>query len=453
MNSRYYSLTFRTAFGEYKFGNRILNADNPCVIGQRKFSDVVLPISDGILPQQFVVILPNGNGKGWRIVRRTDYYDIRINGRSLHYAQVLHDGDIISIYDEGEYKCIFREHDDTRYDIDSGIQISKTGVSRKAITLWGIMLCLLALVTSVGVPAIYRSMNEFNEKDVADIDKTVFRINVDSIMLQQCIVDEDFGEYHTVSTITPDEPSYGTCFFTKDSLCVTARHCVEPWLAYEGWTGNEKLNELPTEVRWAIQAEQSFENQSDTLFRVVALCSVMDGDSCIYSFTSDECSMDKSRDEIIHIEEQRLPWRAIFPIYNRMDIELGDYAFVKTSRNGTLELADKDNLKSLLSPMQTARVTGFPLENTIKRTIQEAKIMDYAELNDENRMEQCIRIEVKANGGNSGSPVIVKKNGKIKVVGIMSKKDDHHDGIFFAVPSIEILYFNPMANEEKRYRR
>lgn len=453
MNNRYYSLTFRAAFGEYKFGNRILNADNPCVIGQRKSSDIVLPITDGILPEQFVVILPNENGNGWRIIRRTDYYDVRINNKSLHYVELLHDGDIISLYDEGEYKFIFREHDDTKYDIGNGIQISKTGMSRKAIILWSIMLCFLVLVTSIGVPAIHSYRNDFNEKDIANIDKSVFRINVDSIMLQQCIVDEDFGEYRTVCCIAPDDPSYGTCFFTKDNLCVTARHCVEPWLAYEGWTGDEDLEELPTEVRWAIQAEQGIENQLDTLFRVVALCSVMDGDSCICSFTSDECCIDKSCDEIIHLGEQGLPWRAIFPIYNRMDVELGDYAFVKTSIRGTLELADKDNLKELLSPMQMARLTGFPLENTIKRTMQDAKIMDYAELDGDGRMDQCIRVEVKANEGNSGSPVIVKKYGKIKVVGIMSKKDDHHDGIFFAVPSIEILNFNPVANEEKRYRR
>lgn len=453
MNNCYYSLTFRTPCLDHKFDDRIKNADYPLTIGQKSTADIQLPCPKDLIPETFASILPDASQNCWYIVRGTDYYDIKVNDESLSFATILHDGDIIT-FDTSDkpVKLLFHVCDDEHYSSDSGITYNKVRITKKSIALYSVLMLALVSLISL-IPLYLRHLETFNDDDASIISKSVYQINVESVMLQVHTPDDAEGVYRTIDSRTPDEASYGTCFFTQDSLCVTARHCVEPWLAYEGWTGDENVEELPIEVQWAIRSEQSIEEESDTLYRVVAYCSVMDGDSCIYSFTSDQCKMDRSRDDITHLGPRQLPWRVIFPMFSRRDIELGDFAFVKTSVRGELNLAKSKEMNRLLTPDKNCRLVGYPKENTIKRTTQDCHVLDGLEYDDAGKPNECIRLEVRGNDGDSGGPVIVKSKGHLYVVGILSKKDDHHDGIFFAVPSTEITNFTEKRDEAPRYRR
>lgn len=452
MSNTYYSLTFRTTCLDRKFGDKILNSDCPLTIGQKRTEDIVLPCSPDLLPETFATILPEPGKNRWCIVRRTDFYDIKINGEPLTYAKVLQDGDVITFHiAEKPVKLLFHICDDEHYSSGNGITYSKVRLTRKSLVAYSLLMLLLVSVVSL-VPMYLRHLETFNSDDLFAMSSSVYQINVDSVMLQMHTPDDADGEYHTVDSRMPDESSYGTCFFTKDSLCVTARHCVEPWLAYEGWTGDENIKDLPTEVQWTIMSERSQEEDADTLYRVISHCSVMDGDSCICSFTSDQCKIDRSRDEIIHLGSQQLPWRAIFPLFNRRDVELGDFAFLKSQVRGDLTLAESKKVEAF-APSKDCRLVGYPKENTIRRTVQEGRILDALELGKGKEAEECIRLEVRGNDGDSGGPVIVKSKGHLYVVGILSKKDDHHDGIFFAVPITEITNYKENKDEAPRYRR
>lgn len=453
MNSRYYSLMFRTPCLEHKFGDKIKNADSPLNIGQKSTADVQLPCPNDFIPETYATILPDANQNHWYIVRRTDYYDIEVNGESLCYAKILQDGDIITCFTTDKpVKLLFHICNDEHYSADMGITYNKAGITKRAIALYSMLILIFVSLVSF-LPIYLRHLESFNNNDAIVISKSVYQINVDSVMLQMHTPDDSVGVYHTIESRTPDEASYGTCFFTQDSLCVTARHCVEPWLAYEGWTGDENVKDLPIEVQWAIQSEQSIEEYADTLYRVVSYCSVMDGDSCIYSFTSDQCKIDRSRDDITHLGRQQLPWRVIFPMFSRRDVELGDFAFFKSQVRGDLTLAESKKIAEVFASNKDCRLVGYPKENTIRRTVQEGRILDALELGEDKDAEECIRLEVRGNDGDSGGPVIVKSKGHLYVVGILSKRDDHHDGIFFAVPITEITNYNENKDEAPRYRR
>lgn len=453
MNSRYYSLTFRTPCLDRKFGDKIKNADYPLNIGQKSTAEIQLPCPEDLIPETFATIMPKEGQTGWYIVRRTDYYDIKINGESLSYARVLQDGDILCFENKDRViKLLFNVSDDGHYSADNGIIYNKVKITRRSLAIYSLLMLFVVILLSI-LPGYLRQLETFNDDDIATISKSVYQIDIDSVMLQMHTPADADGVYQTIESRMPDESSYGTCFFTKDSLCITARHCVEPWLAYEGWTGDEDITELPIEIQWAIKSEQSIEEEADTLYRVITFCSVMDGDSCIWQFTSDQCKIDRSRDEIAHLSPQQLPWRVIFPMFSRRDVELGDFAFLKCPVIGDMELVRPVDVKDMLVTTRECKLVGYPKENTIKRTTQQCRILDGIELGEDNTVQECIRLEVRGNDGDSGGPVIVKHNGSLYVIGILSKRDDHHDGIFFAVPTTEITNYTDQKDETPRYRR
>ena len=79
----YYRLTYISSADKEKRGDYILNGDRPLKIGKSVSCDVRLPEPDEYEPQIFAVILSSDQGKGWYVVRRTDYYDIQVNGSSV----------------------------------------------------------------------------------------------------------------------------------------------------------------------------------------------------------------------------------------------------------------------------------------------------------------------------------------------------------------------------------
>ena len=56
----------------------------------------------------------------------------------------------------------------------------------------------------------------------------------------------------------------GTAFITDDSLLVTARHCVEPWLNVDSIPADSsKIESLP--VKWALMAETRNQEEIDSI--------------------------------------------------------------------------------------------------------------------------------------------------------------------------------------------
>lgn len=445
---KYYSLTCRSRGQNFQKGERFYRSLTTLTIGQMASSEVRLPCPDDLLPQSFCTILPADGG--WKLVKQTDYYPLRVNGAEVHYACLLHNADVISM-DGVEF--LFSTYDDDRYVEGRGLVTTeaKGGIWQQ---LKWITPLLVVIVCSLLYIIVVKTDNSFSAADNNAVRASVYKIVVEEIELQQHTPDLAEGEYLAIDSVVLDSVSVGTCFFTTDSLCVTARHCVEPWIDYEGWSDDAKLSDLPKPIQWAVLTEQSQQTMADTLYRVVSRCQVLDGDSCIYEFTSAECSFNRSRDIIVNMTEDCLPWRVIYPLYNRKDVELGDFAFLHTNRAGNLSLADEALLSDDAVDACPVRIYGFPRKN-------DGNVWEYQQVGaifmpqrqDDHTFEGCIRLSVAGTSGFSGSPVIVKKMGRLNVVGVFSKIDSFDEGknTYYAVPVNEITNYDPVkANEDDR---
>lgn len=450
---RYYSITVKHPIGKLQSGEHFYNAKSPLSLGQQPSANIQLPCDEDLLPQNFCVITNNTKSNSWQLVKQTDFYPVLLNGEEIAYVGNLHDGDVITV---GGATFLFKVHNDDNYSVSNGIVIRKPKQGWTKPLLWCASL-LLVLAVSIGYPMIMKNRNGFTKADNRSIRASVYKILVTEVMLQQHTPDDPEGVYSSVDTCVLDSISVGTCFFTEDSLCVTARHCVEPWVDFSAWSDDTKHSELPRDVSWALLAEQSQLEQADTLYRIVSHCLVLEEDSCIYEFTSDQCSFNRSRDIIIRLGDDLMPWRVIYPLYKRKDVELGDFAFVKTTRKGELELATDAYLSKMNSEEDSeVRIFGYPKKN--HGNLWEYQIVSHVTIPEmeDSAYTACLQLNVSGTGGYSGSPVIEKKNGRLMVVGIFSKIDDFDDSkqTFYAVPASEVSQYNSTkANEKIQYRR
>lgn len=451
---RYYSITVKRASGNLYTGERFCNAHTPLSIGQQPSANIKIPCNEDVMPQCFCLIVEKGSGKEWQLIRKSDFYPVKVNGVDVDFICNLNDGDSISVTDAD---FSFKIHNDDNYAEGQGLVHAGAKKKRWQILLWCCSL-VAVLAISIGYQKINENMTHFTSADNSDVKQSVYKIVVSDIILQMHTPADADGAYVDVDTYEPDSVSIGTCFFTEDSLCVTARHCVQPWVDFSGWSDNTTIMDLPQDVFWAVLAERSQMEQADTLYRVVSRCKVMDGDSCIYEFTSDECNFNMSRDIIARMGNERLPWRIIYPLYSRKNVELGDFTFVKTSRRGALSLATDEYLSSISNEEKAERrIYGYPKTNNGNLwEYQDIANISIPERDEDGYFSRCIQLTVNGTSGYSGAPVIEKKNGTMMVVGIFSKMDDFVDNknTFYAVPATEVSQYNHVkANETKQYRR
>lgn len=447
---RYYTLTVKNNYGKLHVGEHFYNAFRPLTIGQFNSSTIVLPCSDDLLPQDFCTIKASESGS-WILIKQTDFYPIQVNNQVLDCVCRLYDGDVISL---NGVSFVFNIHEDDNYTETQGILRTPSRHNKGQIWIWCCSL-LAVLAISIGYPVLKESRNSFTNSEDNAVRASLFKIEVEEVILQMHTSEDNHGEYRDVDTYLLDNNSIGTCFLTADSLLVTARHCVEPWLDFCNWEDSTTLTDLPQEIYWSIIAERSQLEQADTLYRVVSRCKIIkDNNVCIDTFTSDQFSYNRSRDIITHMGIERLPWRIIYPIYHKKDVELGDFAFIKTKHKGELTLATKEYISDIKDKEEAkVRIYGFPQKNHGNRYEYQDATLVLAE-SDINK--ECIQLKVNGTTGYSGAPVIEKRDGKMLVVGVFSKIDDFDDSknTFYAVPANEISQYNQKkANEKKQYRR
>lgn len=447
---KYYSLTLRTTCGQLHKGETLCSAVKPLTIGQWPSSSIVLPSSQDVLPQHFCVIKPASEAGGWLLIRLTDFYPIAVNDTPVAHACHLRDGDVITME---EAAFIFHTHDDDRYEEAHGIRHTKRTHPALRFALWCCSLLAL-LAASIGLQTWYTGRSHFSDADHKLASASVCKIEVSEYILQMHTPADAEGHYRHIDSMQLDSSYVGTCFFTTDSLLVTARHCVEPWVEFSAWGEDMRIESLPRHVQWVMRAEKSQLEQADTLLRVASRCRVMEGDSCIMEFTSDQCAFNRSRDIVTTLGPDLLPWRFLFPLYNRTDVELGDFAFLHTSRAGHLTLATSSELNEVSGEL---RIYGFPFKNYGNQLEHSAvNGIDMPTPDSQGQYTRCIKLRVDGTSGYSGAPVIMKRGGRMRVVGIFSKTDDHDEthSTFYAVPATEVSQYNPTkAYEDTPYRR
>ena len=455
----YYRLTYIASSDKERRGDSVCNGSKPLNIGQGTWCDVRLRESDAYESQVYATILQDEDSNEWYVVRRTDCHHVYVNSVEVPVAQILHSGDRLSFNDGSTLAELkFDVFDDGEYDAGRGIVYKKHQSNR----LYYIATVVIALA-SLGV-AIFGILSprqtDLRHSDLKQFCQSVYRISVDSVYL--------LCDGVTVDSIELAEMAEGTAFLTKDSLFVTARHCVEPWINDEDWDGVSSKSRMSPELRLATKAETENRMAGYEKYTLRAHCVISKGLER-YNHYSTDFRMNKSRDMVIRLgtDKEKIYWRTIIPIASRRDMELGDFAYIKEEHlsDGVKPLqiimASWDDLMAFVkSTNHDIAFVGYPLNdnNTDSVTVDFGSLTSFEYNDSQNSPVGCLQLSANINPGNSGGPVFAMIRNKIKVIGIVSKADNRATmGMHWAVPITEVLTMHwqgdKMEEDTVTYRR
>lgn len=447
----YYRLTYISSSDKSQAGDSMLNGNKPLNIGHGVGCDLRLSGFEQYEPEVFASILPHPDGDGWYVVKRTDSYNCLLNGESVHIAGTLDNGDILSFADPESNVALaelkFEIFDDGEYDTSSGI-VYKKHETNKSYLIGILTVAIVALgVAAYGLSAHHRSLRDEN---LRVYHPSIYHITTDSVYLLCDTIVE--GQHQTIAldSIELDEVAEGTAFLTSDSLFVTARHCIEPWINDEEWDGVSSKSKMSPEVRLATKAETGNRFAGYEKYFLRAHCVISKGFER-YDYYSTDFSMNKSRDMVMRLgnDEEVIYWRTIFPIAHRRDMELGDFAYIKHEKlsNGAsypqTKMAEWEDIKQFVNQNNhEIAVLGYPLSDNHTEAVTETwgNLMAFEYNENLGTPVGCIQLSADINPGNSGGPVFAKIGDEVKVIGIVSKADGRaNQGMFWAVPITEVL--------------
>jgi len=446
---KYYSLKIRGNSAFYKNGDCIKNAKNIITIGETTDSDIRMERAEkNYAPEYYATIVPNDDGKSWRIIRRSPHLDINIIGStSVDYVYNLQDGDIITF---GNHKqtFLFNEHDDAEFNDDKTLWQPRNNMK----TVYYLFALIIAAVV-IGALWIRMSMKkDITLSDVAQMENSVFMIQVDSVVMSKSI-DNQLLIINTKRFDNEGKPT-GTAFLTDDGKLLTARHCVQYWLG-EPLEPTTDIDSLDSDniIKWAAMTEtynMYREENNDTVMQLVAFCSVYKhnelNDKPLFRFSSidDSVHINYSHDAFITLDnfQNKYSWRTITPYFNRRDMQLGDIMYVDVKVNGNIQLANLQEINSMKREQPLAFL-GFPEKEAERTLIFENGYLktDVTDTSDDNlnKTSELLLHTGNITHGYSGGPVFADIPGKgICAVGVVSKVDNRNDGLKMSVPVSEI---------------
>ncbi len=384
-------------------------------------------------PRVLASILPRKGG-GWILTRRDDSARVALAGRPVGVAAAISPGDEIDI--DGT-RLRFTVHTDGDYDPAAGVVYRRRGGRRR-----GILVAIVAVAAIVAAAALLlpRPRASLREADLDALDASLYRIVADSVYLLR----DSSGIEIVVAAIEPDTRASGTAFLTADSLLVTARHCIEPWIGDEEWDGTPGSPTLSAELALAIEAETANRLAGREIYRVRTRC-VLTSPTERHELYSTDFDVDRSRDQVVCLGTDARPMymRSIVPLAHRSDMELGDVAVMAFGAAGALHVASADELRAFdASADREIAVAGFPVTDSridtgVSRTWGNSQHIDFS--GRDGTPAGCIQMSAAVNAGNSGGPVLALIDGEPRVVGLVSKADRRStQGTFWAVPATEI---------------
>ena len=445
----YYRLTYITSTKKEWVGDSILNGNKPLNIGQGASCDVQLPESEQFEPLLYASILPCEDNNGWYMVRRTDCFEILVNGMAMPFAQELNSGDMLRFKD-GYYdtELKFEVFDDGEFDASSGFVYKKHKGNKYAIVT-AIFIAFVAL-SIAAYSLLSPQQKDLRQSDLSLISQSIYHITADSVYLFCDMVIDGQNKPVVIDSIELEQAAEGTAFLTKDSLFVTARHCIEPWINDEEWDGVSSQAKMSPEVRLATIAETENRNAGYEKYTLRAHCVISKGFER-YDYYSTDFFMNKSRDMVMRLgtSEEPIYWRTMFPIASRRDMELGDFAYLKAEiltdveHMSPITMAEWKDIVAFAQPgNHDIAVIGYPLNdndaNEASVVFGNLMALEYNDTKD--APLGCIQMSAPINRGNSGGPVFALIGDEIKVIGIVSKADARaNQGMFWAVPITEVL--------------
>lgn len=441
----YYTLRYEHADALHRAGDRLYNAADVLHIGQTDYCEARLvnesPFEDAVL----AVVRPQEGGEGWVLVPVSPYkeHEVRVGGTPIDCLHLLRDGDRIS-FAGSRQELLFNIHHDSEY-LAKGITPVKAGISRWTVS--ALVVLPLILVGALGWWFNERMNREkFTDAMIQDVENAVFRLRIDSFQLV-AVTGKDTVVLR--SHIPPLAPS-GTAFLTSDSLLVTARHCLQPWLNDEDTLGLDTSKIEPLYTRWALQAETHNQLVDDgTQWEVVSFLTLITSLESDLSLRSTDFFVNTSRDNIVEIGDfsHEYYWRSITVRPSYKEMALGDMAFMRapealmSSQKGKVIRARGSDMRSLLKPNASLLVLGYPnLSHQSGKRLQNVvgKLNTEVLFDDEGLPGELLCMNVDLTEGYSGGPIMMRSGSGMVCVGLVSVTDNLSKDVKYAVPVTEI---------------
>lgn len=259
--------------------------------------------------------------------------------------------------------------------------------------------------------------------DIKDCYNSIYYIRMDDLS----IFDKDNKE---VVKFTTDYLIGGTGFLLENGRFITARRVVEPWLYYNQ---DKVLGKDKRGVQWTFWDVQAAESLG---CKIIANFTAYAPNGNNFKFKNTDLRGDKNfatNDSYYVVEKYRIN-RALYILYRTQVVNIK--RFDKTTKADWMSMAKADQLSgnglpydnaASLSPVGNTEVTiiGFPLgtgmnnSESIKPN-ERLNNVNVSGLNDVGVIELSSR---RYQEGNDGAPVLVNKDGKWTVIGILSHTD------------------------------
>lgn len=402
------------------------NSSGATYIGQMEGCDLRLPNPTPYEDTLWAKIEPNTGSEGWHIVRLYPSASITVNGTKLGRIHYLENQDTIHFGDERfRYRVVPGSERQT-------LVIYKT--SRYPVLLGLVLLGVILLAVLFLRPS--RS-NQLTQEMIEEAQTSVFQLRVDSIYRMHG--DSILDRYFYLSA------PVGTAFLTSDSLLVTARHCVEPWLNLENPTEIANLYQSNDPViRMALLAETERQIEDDSSYYLRSYITLI-ADGNTHVLTSDDFHIRSDRDEIVELGDysHTYYWRSIARRYNLEEMTLDDVATMKFTRNGSIQLADKYWIEQHLSQDYPLTFIGFPNTQDQNETVNVesgALKQRLRHLQNEEASLYLLAHDGNLSHGFSGGPVLISDGHEFRAVGIISVLDTKNQYRSYSVPTSEIKH-------------
>lgn len=404
--------------------------DRTAVIGSMEGCDFRLPDASSAFCPVVAKIKPDTDGRGWHIIRCSPTVAVFVNGEPIRRVCYLTDGDVI---ETGGNRFRFNELR------EANERHSVIRIEHRSSPLTKLLAILVLAIAAVGAFLIYDYNRERITGSMAEeIASSMFMTRVDSIQL----VDVASGK--VLESFVYETPPVGSAFLTTDSLLVTARHCLQPWL---NAVNPVDFGRLPTLSEWPIARALAVEtaNQisgTDSL-RLRSFITLTDENGHQTAVSSDRFTLNTSDDDIVELGDYSTPlyWRSISHRYRRCDMMLGDIAATRFNRAGSIALADSADLRRLLREGKRLTFFGYPVTGVNGARLEHCSDelrLPLSDLTEQPGRLMLLSHEGGLTPGYSGGPVIVRDRFGFRAVGIVSVVDDKRESRSYSVPSSEI---------------
>lgn len=370
----------------------------------------------------YACIVRNPDGVSWRLVRMDDDIEMLVNGKPLHMVHYLSHGDRIT-WEEDEF--IFTEENDKTEEVRKYYSRFRKLVIGIACSFVAITAAFLLLLGS----------DDIRQWEISVMKQSICKISVTDIIYQEVRLINGTETMITLDSVYLAEGACsGTGFFDTKGRFITARHCVEPWIA-----AADPLSETGrADIIWAAEAEtfNILEVDENVYRRVVSCCTIHEGEKEIHRFRTDTCLFSTEKDVIRNLRgvNDELYWRELG--HEKWESALGDIAGVRTGIRGKIHVAGHEILRELAQNTPAAH-WGY------ESASEEANFMNsrikYPPVRRDGRITRClVHSSEGIIQGFSGSPVLIRHKGRIHAVGVVSRNSGNNTGTCYSVPVCEL---------------